>query len=406
MTSANLPENEEDRIRKLEELVILDTLEEQAYDDLTKLAAEICHTPIALVSLVDRERQWFKSRHGLDASETAREHAFCSHAILGDDVFVIEDSSKDERFFDNPLVTGEPLVKFYAGAPLIMDNNLKIGTLCAIGHEARTITIEQKDALKALARQVVSQLELRLKIMELEILDKAKDKFISMVSHELRTPLTAIFGSLSLLANGHAESLSDEQHQLIDISYRNTEHLLNIVNDILDLAKLESGMLELQLVPLNLVSLLKKSVQLNEPYCKQCDCEIIFNFTEEAALLIALGDEQRLLQVLGNLVSNAAKFTHSGDTIELKLKADENNARIEVIDHGPGIPHEQNEMLFQRFKQLEPSVNNKLPGTGLGLNISSHIVTIHQGEIGFDSVADESTTFYFTLPRAHEQTAI
>lgn len=404
--SADLTENEEERIRKLEELSILDTLEEQAYDDLTKLAAEICHTPIALVSLVDRNRQWFKSHHGLDARETAREHAFCSHAILGDDIFVVEDSSKDERFFDNPLVTGDPLVKFYAGAPLIMDNHLNVGTLCAIGHEARTITPEQKDALKALARQVVTQLELRLKIKELEILDKAKDKFIAMVSHELRTPLTAIFGSLSLLANGDPEALSDEQYQLIDISYRNTENLLNIVNDILDLAKLESGMLEIQLLPLNLIDLLKKSVQLNEPYCKQCDCEIIFNLSEDVAPLMALGDEQRLLQVLGNLVSNAAKFTHSGDTIELKLKADENNARIEVIDHGPGIPLEQHEMLFQRFKQLEPSVNNKLPGTGLGLNISSHIVTIHQGEIGFDSDADESTTFYFTLPLVHKQTAI
>ena len=201
MIEAAIPENEEDRLRKLYALEILDTLEEQAYDDLTKLAAEICGTPIALVSLVDSDRQWFKSHHGLDARETPREYAFCSHAILDDNIFVVEDSSKDERFVDNPLAIGEPHVKFYAGAPLIMSDNSKLGTLCVIGNEQRTITDSQKEALAALARQVVSQLELRLKVKELEILDHTKDEFISMVNHELRTPLTSIYGAVSLLRN-------------------------------------------------------------------------------------------------------------------------------------------------------------------------------------------------------------
>ena len=216
MIEANIPENEDDRLRKLYELGILDTLEEQAYDDLTRLAAEICGTPIALVSLVDRDRQWFKSHHGLNARETPREYAFCAHAILGDDTFIIEDSSKDERFVDNPLAVGEPHVKFYAGAPLIMSDNNKLGTLCVIGNEARTITHAQKEALEVLARQVVSQLELRLNLKELERLDHSKDEFISMVSHELRTPLTAIYGSLSLLVNNKVGELDEKQQQLAE----------------------------------------------------------------------------------------------------------------------------------------------------------------------------------------------
>ena len=211
MKSAPLPDNEAERIRRLDELGILDTLEEQAYDDLTNLAATICDTPIALVSLVDRDRQWFKSHHGLDARETPRDVAFCSHAILDDNVFVVEDSGKDERFFDNPLATGAPLVKFYAGAPLVTSDNLRLGTLCVIADEPRTISEAQKSSLGALARQVVSQLELRLKVKELEGLENAKDEFISMVSHELRTPLTSISGSLSLLLNNQVGQLEGEQ---------------------------------------------------------------------------------------------------------------------------------------------------------------------------------------------------
>ncbi len=400
MKHADLPENEAERLRRLDELGILDTLEEQAYDDLTHLAAQICDTPIALVSLVDRDRQWFKSHHGLDARETPRDIAFCSHAILSDEVFIVEDSSRDERFHDNPLATDAPHVKFYAGAPLVTNDRLRLGTLCVIANEPRHITLEQKNALQALARQVVSQLELRLKVKELETLDHAKDEFISMISHELRTPLTSIHGSLSLLANNTVGRLNGEQQQMMGIAARNTDRLLCIVNDILDLAKLEAGKLILERKACDPVELLEKAVELNRPYCTEHDCEIITEFDSSADPVMIEADESRLLQVLSNLISNAAKFSHDKGTIEVSLARDARQACFKVTDHGPGIPADQRQGLFQKFKQLGKPVNQKVPGTGLGLKISKRIVELHNGTIGFDSIPNEATTFYFSLPLA------
>lgn len=398
MIAAEIPEDEESRLQKLYELGILDTLEEQAYDDLTMLAAQICDTPIALVSLVDHDRQWFKSHYGLDARETPRESAFCAHAILEDEVFVIEDSSKDQRFHDNPLATGAPHVIFYAGAPLIMSDNNKLGTLCVIGNEPRSITTAQENALKALARQVVSQLELRLKLNELEVLDNAKDEFISMVSHELRTPLTAIYGSLSLLEKQRIGQLNEQQNQLIGVSYRNTERLLNLVNDILDVAKLESGTLNLDMEELDLIALLHKSVELNEHYCKECNTGLILQYPDNIGSIRVAGDEQRLMQVMSNFISNAAKFTHKNDQIEVSLTVENNHALVKVTDHGPGIPADKQGLLFVKFKQLADKIDKKLPGSGLGLNISKILIEIQQGTIGFESIPNDHTSFYFKLP--------
>ena len=161
MIPAPLPANEEQRLEKLYELDIMDTLEEQGYDDITHLAAQICGVPIALISLIDSERQFFKSHYGLDEKEISRKLGFCPHAILDNDLTIVEDVTKDERFHDNPLVSGGPQVRFYAGAPLIMEDDLRVGTLCVVSNEPRTLTTDQAMSLEALARQVVTQLELR-----------------------------------------------------------------------------------------------------------------------------------------------------------------------------------------------------------------------------------------------------
>ena len=159
---ADLPLNEVLRLKALQDLAILDSPREQSFDDIAQVAMHVCNVPIAVVSLVDKDRQWFKSCLGLDATETPRDVAFCAHAILvPDDVLVVEDATKDIRFIDNALVTGAPFIRFYAGAPLVTSDGMALGTLCVIDYQPRALSAEQIGSLKALARQVVQLLRLR-----------------------------------------------------------------------------------------------------------------------------------------------------------------------------------------------------------------------------------------------------
>lgn len=201
---APIPGNEKTRLAKLRDYAVLDTDGEEAYDDITRLAAFICNTPVALVSLVDETRQWFKSRHGLSVTETPRDLAFCAHAICNpEQVMIVPDASHDVRFMDNPLVTDSPNIRFYAGAPLVAPTGEAIGTLCAIDYNASTLYDSQRQALKALARQVVYQLELRKALEDLRHITvqeaKAQEQ---LLAHEkeiqrLTTELQALKGGLT-----------------------------------------------------------------------------------------------------------------------------------------------------------------------------------------------------------------
>lgn len=396
MKPAKKPDNELERVQLLKDLEILDTEMESTYDEITRLASIICDTPICLVSLVDDNRQWFKSRHGLDAAETPRELAFCSHAILENKPFIIEDAREDERFFDNPLVTEAPNVIFYAGIPLEVADGLNVGTLCAIDNKPKKLSSDQIEALQCLANQVQTQLKLRLKNKELKMAMKAKSSFFANTSHEIRTPMNGIIGMTNILL----ESQNDEETlQSLNVINNCCNDLLTIINDILDFSKLESGKVDLENAPFDLCNSFKQCIDLLESNAKKKDLKL--QCETEFDKFWVIGDRTRFNQVIINLLSNAIKFSQNS-YVNLKLKKIKEEDKlltlqISVEDHGIGLPQEQIDKLFQPFVQAESSTSRRFGGTGLGLSICKGLVKAMGGEIWIDSVEGKGSTFHFTI---------
>ena len=231
--------------------------------------------------------------------------------------------------------------------------------------------------------------------------DKLKDEFVSTVSHELRTPLTSIMGSLGLLKAGKLGEVSEQAAAMIDVAARNSERLVRLTNDILDIEKFESGALEMRQEPVHVVPLVKEAITLNQSYAEEH--QVTFELSQANPDAVVIADSDRLIQVVTNLLSNAAKFSPSGSTVEISVKATENFARVSVRDQGLGIPAELRPRLFEKFVQADASASRSRGGTGLGLSISRAIIELLDGRIDFESIPGEGTVFFFELPlRQHE----
>ncbi len=646
MLKPHLPSNEADRLRLLESLNILDTPPEERFDRLTRIAQHILQVPITLVSLLDAERQWFKSRQGLNAPETPREISFCGHAILGTGTMIVPDAMADARFADNPLVIEEPKIRFYAGAPLRLSNGLALGTLCGIDYKPRQVSPEQLAALQDLAQCVIAEIEqnqhqksmidlllvqaryvsiiessanavisttmdgsitswnpaserlfgysaeevmgqsvqkilardqiseekahlerlrrgehiapfestyltkegrsvavavhyspildsqdivigvsqimddisqkkqteaalekstqlvhsivgtvvdgiitineqgtilsfntaaerlfgyhaqeiigtnvkqlmpepyasahdgylsryltthksriigigreviglrkddstfpMDLAVSEMRHVDQTlfvgivrditdrkqmermKSEFVSTVSHELRTPLTSIRGALGLIMGRFAEALPNTIRLLLEVANRNAERLTLLINDLLDLEKIESAQFSIRFQKLDLVTLTRQAIMAHEGYGQQHTVGIRLTETLESAEI--QGDENRLLQVLANLLSNAIKYSKSSEYVDVTVQKHDHSFRVRVRDFGAGIPSGFRDRMFQRFSQADSSDTRKKGGTGLGLSIAKSIIERHGGTLDFTSEEGVGTEFFFDLP--------
>jgi len=417
---APLPENEGGRLESLRQYEILDTPSEEAFDRITRLAAAWFKMPISLISLVDDERQWFKSHHGLETGETPRGLAFCSYTILHDEVFVVPDASRDVRFAHNPLVTGGPEIKFYAGAPLKNKDGYNLGTICIIDQKTRSeLTEEDKRILHDLAAMVVDEMELkragksalnlirRMKKVQkalrrakeqAESFSRMKSDFIASVSHELRTPLHAILGLNELLENSAAPAEKKEYCGLINSSGNN---LLQLVNGILDIAKIESGKMELDKTSCDLKTLLEETIGILKVKAEEKNNRIILEWNCDISSIIN-ADSLKLKQIFTNLIGNAVKFTEGGiikiTVTAAKISPRKNNWKIEVEDNGIGVPEKSLPFIFQKFTQGGADISGKYGGTGLGLAITREMVKLMDGIISVASIKGKGSIFGVELP--------
>ncbi len=651
MTPPDTPVDDADRVAAVRALGLLDTPPEERFDRITRTVARIFDVPIALINLVDVDRQWGKSCVGMDSSETDRGVSFCAHAINREEALVVPDARQDPRFDDNPMVLGDPRIVFYAGQPLRGLGGYRVGTLCIVGHEPRELSDEDLATLADLGRWAEGELESvelnqavtriretearlqtimaavpdgivtfdedgcietanpaaerifgytlselrgmpvltlldpdgreqiaalrrpderrrfprgevsarhsdghlfpieiamsetelegrtisvgvgrnitgrkaverqleRLRrqnemilasaagglialdrdglvqtvnpageallgrtaeeligaslhalahhtredgtaypfsacpihdtlqtgathhldddvwtrpdgstfhaeyqanpileegeivgavvtladITERTLMTRVKDEFVSVVSHELRTPLTSIKGSLGLLAGGVFGALPPEGARMVEIAITNTDRLVRLINDVLDLERIGSGKAPLVLAPLPLVAVLGEAVDATAGVAGQAGVRL--EVVEPVLDLGLLVDCDRIVQALTNLLGNAVKFSAEGSAAVLSASLGEDDGgkpevRIHVADRGRGIPTDRLEAVFGRFEQVDASDAREKGGTGLGLAIVQAIAEQHGGRVWVDSILGEGSTFHLALP--------
>lgn len=225
--------------------------------------------------------------------------------------------------------------------------------------------------------------------------ENIKEDFVSTVNHELRTPLTAISGALKLINSGVLDQAADKKQNMLEVAEKNTERLLFLINDLLDIDKIEKGKLNLHYSKVSMQTLLEQCVEENQAFAAQYNVEL--TITAFAPCNISV-DEDRLKQVITNLLSNACKYSPANDEVVIHVEHDEKNISITVTDHGPGIPEQYKASVFEKFTQADNSNTRELGGTGLGLSISKKIVELHKGNISFNSEPYKATSFTVTLP--------
>ncbi|HAH11285.1 MAG TPA: hypothetical protein DCL54_15220 [Alphaproteobacteria bacterium] len=419
MPDPNCPQ-EEKRLQTLYALDILDTPPEAILDDIASMAAGLFDVPIALVSLVDSDRQWFKACVGLEVSETPRNISFCTHAIRAEDVFVVPDAAADDRFCTNPLVIGPPHIRFYAGAQLRTPDRQNIGTLCIIDRRPRhDITIYDCMRLRRLANIVETQLALRYLSTQFmnEVADrqtlvsafeaereqlitrlKAKRDYLAKMAHDLRTPLNSISACADLLLRP-APGPHDQAktHEYADIIRSAASFMTELCSTILDYAKTRSDQFSVKLEPLDLAQVVEDTAALFSTPAMQRGLMITIRIDE--APLSVNGDAIRLKQILMNLISNALKFTNEGGEITVALQRGvDGMAKLSVSDTGVGIDASEIGRALMPYAQTASAKKSRQAGTGLGLPIARQLAERHSGSLTLTSKLGIGTCVTVTLP--------
>lgn len=388
--------DEIERLKEVHSYKIEDTLTEKDYDDIAFIASAICGTPIALVTLMYHDRQWFKAAVGTDLKENKRELSFCSYAIAGEeDVMVVEDAQQDDRFKHNPLVQDDPNLVFYAGAPIVTKNGYSIGTVCVYDIIKKTLTDEQRKGLKILSEQVMGLLELRIQNLQLQMIkaqlensNKSLETFAMVVAHDIKSPLTSVFLANEIL-DGHLNKWQLETKELTGIIKRNVEKITRMVDGILKNSKITDKHNKIEAIELTaFLDRLKDILPSPKP----------LRFTYVATIDIVYFNRVQLEQVFNNLFSNAIRYNDK-EQVEIKVAANEQEGyyNFDVTDNGMGIRAENKASVFELFSTVSEKDNYGLDSSGIGLSIVKKIITAAEGDIKVNSTPGKFTSFSFRL---------
>jgi signal transduction histidine kinase len=396
MPSPEIPKNDAGRIENLKSYEILDTLPETEYDEITYLASLICDTPISLISLIDDTRQWFKSHHGLDVSETPREHAFCAHAINNQDqLLIIPDSRLDERFQGNPLVTDNPFVIFYAGIPLVTPQGYSLGTLCVLDNVPRNLDDVQIKALNALANQLIKLLELRKSEKKLKELNATKDRLFSIIGHDLRGPIGSFKSLIDFLISEDDLADSKTLMQMMQAMQKSAGSTFDLLENLLTWAKSQQNEITFNPTIISLNELVATTTSLFSEAIKKKEITLIQNIPENTTLF---ADLNMIMCVFRNLISNAIKFTAVGTKIHITVLQNKNELTVTIKDEGKGIKPENLTKLFNEAEHLTTFGTAGEKGSGLGLLLCKDFIEKHKGKIWAESEEKKGSIFTFSIP--------
>jgi signal transduction histidine kinase len=390
MITPVFPANEDKRLQDVYRSQLLDTPEEKEFDEIVQLASDLCNTPISLITLLDTERQWFKARIGLDATETSRDVSFCGHAILQDELFEVPNALQDVRFSDNPLVVSDPSIRFYAGMPLVTESGSRLGTLCVIDRTPRVLTERQRFALKVLASNVIKVAELRIKNRQLHHLTETQKRIISIVAHDVRNPLASIKSVLDLKKDDFVdEQTAAEMFGLVSVQLDST---LDMVDNVVSWGQLQLKPSVLAPAPLNLHTLAEDIILADSLAAKMKGNDLLNKVSTGVLLNV---DKQVIKFILRNLVSNAIKFTEKG---AITISSEKKNGKIRIIvsDTGVGMSPEKADRLFKASPTSSLGTKNE-KGSGLGIMLVKEFIDQLNGNIKVESKLGEGTRFIISI---------
>ncbi|WP_396596488.1 ATP-binding protein [Dokdonia sp. R86516] len=400
MIAPATPVNEFKRMKALHGLDLLDTAQEPDFDYITKLAAYICMTPVALVTLVDEDRQWFKSKVGFAPCETSRDSSFCAHAILTpNEIFEIPDATKDLRFVNNPLTKGDAPVIFYAGIPLRTKDKMAVGSLCVIDHKPNKLNQEQREALITLGKQVERLFELRSVNAKLRTTKENLTKhnsllqdFAGTVSHDLKMPLANLILTSDILKKKYNDEIDEKGKNYLSYlkksSMSMSKYITNILTHYESTAYDKDDVHEFMLNDMleDLVDL------LNINY----ECEV--HFPENNIELHC--NRSALDQIFLNLIGNSLKYNDKKHTvIDIKATQTAKHFEFSVRDNGRGIEEDKVDSIFTLFSTVGHLDKNGERGHGIGLSTVQKLVNNLGGTIKVKSKLGKYTEFIFTIAR-------